>query len=115
MTRARHAKTSTPTRTIARVLVAGLIGAAALFAVGPAPAQTMWIDRAEVVKRLGTMYAEAPSAMGVASNGGVMELFTAPDGETWTLVLTMPNGLSRIIAAGEGWTAVPITVAGRTS
>lgn len=115
MTRTTLSKTSKPIRAIARILVAGLIGAAALLAIGSASAQTMWIDRAEVVERLGTLYAEHPSAMGVASNGGVVELFTAAHGETWTLVLTMPNGLSRIVAAGEGWTAVPMTVAGRTS
>ncbi len=115
MTRTTQSKTAWPIRAIVRILVAGLIGAAALIPIGSASAQTPWIDRDEVVEKLGDEYSEQPSAMGLASNGGVIELFTAPYGATWTLVLTMPDGLSRIIAAGEGWTAVPITVAGRDS
>lgn len=115
MTRTTPSRTIKPIRVIARFLVAALIGAAALSPVGLASAQTPWIDRDEVVEKLGAEYAEAPTAMGLASNGGVIELFTAPGGATWTLVLTMPNGLSRIVADGEGWTAVPITVAGRDS
>ena len=50
--------------------------------------------------------------MGLASNGGVVELFTASDGATWTLVLTMPNGLSRLVAAGESWGRLPVTIKG---
>ncbi len=115
MTRTTQSTTGAPIRAIARIVVAGLIGAAALLAIGSAAAQTPWIDRDTVVDRLGTEYAEQPTAMGLASNGGVIELFTAADGATWTLVLTMPNGLSTFIAAGEAWTAVPITVAGRDS
>ncbi len=115
MTRTTQSKTGKPIRAIARILVAGLIGAASLLAIGSASAQSLWIDRDELVEKLGVEYAEQPTAMGLASNGGVIELFTAPDGATWTLVLTMPNGSSRLVAAGEGWTAVPIRVAGSDS
>ncbi len=62
-----------------------------------------------MVEKLGRDYAERPTAMGLASNGGVLELFTAAGGATWTLVLTMPNGSSRLIAAGEGWVDLPTT------
>ncbi len=115
MARTTQSKTARPIRAIARILVAGLIGAAVLIPIGSASAQILWIDRDEVVEKLGEEFSEQPSAMGLASNGGVIELFTAPDGATWTLVLTTPDGLSRIIAAGEGWTVVPFTVAGRDS
>jgi hypothetical protein len=72
----------------------------------PADAQ-QWLDRGRVIAQLERDYAERPAGAGVASNGGVMELFIAPGGATWTLVLTMPNGLSRLVAAGEGWASVP--------
>ncbi len=81
----------------------------------PAFGHQAWIDRAEIADRLAGQYAESPVAMGLASNGGVIELFTSADGATWTLVLTMPDGLSRMVAAGEGWTTVPITIAGHDS
>ena len=112
MTRTTQTKTGKPIRAIARIVVAGLIGAASLLPIASASAQSQWLDRAEVVEKLGAEYGEQPTAMGLASNGGVIELFTAPDGATWTLVLTMPNGSSRLVAAGEGWTVVPMRVAG---
>ena len=81
---------------------------AALLIPTSARGQSQWLDRAEVVGKLGRDYAEQPTAMGLASNGGVIELFTSSDGATWTLVLTMPNGSSRLIAAGEGWEEIKI-------
>lgn len=82
---------------------------AAMFAVS-AQAQTAvasnGVPRAEVVKLLGERYAEAPVSMGLARNGGVVEVFTTRDGATWTIVLTMPNGQSRVIGSGESWTSV---------
>ena len=41
--------------------------------------------------------------MGLAKNGGVIELFSAEDGKIWTIIITMPDGKSRLIAAGEAW------------
>jgi predicted exporter len=104
-----------PVRAIASVLVAGLVATASLLPIGSALAQSQWVDRKEVVEKLGAEYAEQPTAMGLASNGGVIELFTAPDGVTWTMVLTMPDGSSRLITAGESWIKMPIRVAGSDS
>ncbi len=86
---------------------------AALLIPISAAAQTLWLDRDKVVEKLGRDYAEQPTAMGLASNGGIIELFAAPDGATWTLVLTMPNGSSRMVAAGEGWTDLPLEINGK--
>ena len=115
MTRTNRNLTKTPARMIAGSLVAGMIGVASLFPVLSASAQSLWIDRDEVVAKLDGHYAESPTAMGLASNGGVVELFSAADGETWTLVLTMPDGRSTIVATGEGWIAAPVSTASRDS
>ena len=40
--------------------------------------------------------------MGLASNGGVLEVLSSTSGSTWTILVTMPNGVSCMIAAGEG-------------
>ncbi len=42
-------------------------------------------------------------AIGLTGNGSVIELFTTGDGSTWTIVITSPDGLSRVVAAGESW------------
>ncbi len=91
----------------------GAVLVAALLIPTSARGQSQWLDRDEVVGKLARDHAEQPTAMGLASNGGIIELFTSPLGATWTLVLTMPNGSSRLIAAGEGWFDVPIKIKGK--
>jgi hypothetical protein len=80
---------------------------AAAAAAGPASAQAVWTDRTVIVKELSNGYREDPKALGVTSDGSVLELFTSSEGESWTLVVTLPNGMSRVVATGESWTAVP--------
>ncbi len=69
----------------------------------PADAQSIAAPRAEIVKQLGDTYAEAPVAIGLTGDGNVIELFTTGDGSTWTMVVTSPDGLSRVVASGETW------------
>ncbi len=85
------------------IAVAMLLLAGAAFMAPPVAAQQAGVPHAEVVKVLGDRYAEESVGLGIAQNGGVFELFTSKDGATWTIVLTMPNGLSLVIAAGESW------------
>ena len=63
--------------------------------------------RSEVLGHLAGKYSENPVALGLATNGGVVELLTAADGTTWTIVITMPNGQTCLVAAGESWEAKP--------
>ena len=51
-------------------------------------------------------YTEAPVSMGVTVGGGVIEVFASKEG-TWTLVITQPNGMSGLIAAGQDWENLP--------
>lgn len=60
-------------------------------------------DRASVLGHLNGSYGETPVAMGLASSGGVVEILSSPDGSTWSIIITMPNGLSCSIAVGESW------------
>ena len=96
-----------PSSVVARlflsIAVAMLLLAGAAFMVQPVAAQQAGVPHAEVVKTLGDRYAEESVGLGIDQNGGVIELFTSKDGVTWTIVLTMPNGLSRVIATGESW------------
>ncbi len=78
---------------LAAVMSLGVIGSAA---ADGAP-------RNEIVQLLKTRYAEQPVALGLANNGGVIEVLTSPDGATWTILLTMPDGASFIMITGESW------------
>ncbi len=57
----------------------------------------------DLLDRLVKKYGEAPVAIGVTNRGGLMEVLTTPDGSTWTIIVSMPNGMSCMMIAGEGW------------
>ncbi|MER8571351.1 hypothetical protein NKG99_07225 [Mesorhizobium sp. M1409] len=91
---------------LARIKV---IGAAlvpvAMFSI-PAAAEAgspLCASRLEILKQLSTRFKEAPVALGLAKNGSVVEVLTSDDGETWTIMVSRPNGPSCLVAAGEGW------------
>ena len=89
-------------------LAGAFIGAALLLTPAGVAAQSVATPselstRTEIVDFLGQTYDEAPVAGGIASNGSVLEVFTSPDGNSWTIILTSPDGTSRVVAAGETW------------
>ncbi|MBE7636834.1 hypothetical protein GUA87_08260 [Sneathiella sp. P13V-1] len=73
------------------------------FQVTDASAQNACFDRGALVKHLDGKFKEAPVAAGLAANGSVLEVFTSPDGVTWTIVLTQPGGATCVMASGESW------------
>ena len=87
------------------------ISAAAVYllnACAPALAQQpLCIDRSEFVNELSRLYSEAPVAMGIANNGGVVEILSSRTGTSWSIILTMPDGVTCMIAAGENWESLP--------
>ncbi len=68
-----------------------------------AAAQTACNPRTDVLRHLATKYGEAPVAIGVTNKGGLVEVLTTGDGNTWTIIVSQPNGTSCMVAAGEGW------------
>ncbi len=68
--------------------------------------------RADVLGHLAKKFHEVPVAIGVTNGGGLVEVLTTEDGSTWTIIVTLPNGISCLVAAGEGWRAVKRKPAG---
>ena len=68
-------------------------------------------ERNVVIASLEKTYSEVPASMGLENTGGVIEVLAAPDG-SFTILITRPNGLSCIMAAGENWENVPKQQAG---
>ena len=60
-------------------------------------------DRGKLVAQLAQKYQETSVAIGVASNGKLIEVLTNASGETWTIIVTSPEGMSCLVATGEGW------------
>ncbi len=96
-------------RAAALVALALLAVGALPLGSGPASAQgapAACGARDGLLSQLESKYGEVPVAIGVTGGvrgGQLIELLTAKDGMTWTLILTTPQGLSCLIASGEGW------------
>jgi hypothetical protein len=86
------------------IVVGGLIALASiLLTIESAAAQSkVCSKRDDIVARLESGYKEFSTAMGMSTNGELVELFVSEKG-TWTLILSNPNGTSCLIAAGENW------------
>lgn len=70
-----------------------------------AAAQTaMPHDRIETL--LKARYGETPVARGLMQNGWLIEVFASPKGDTWTIVFTTPEGVSRVGSAGVAWSQI---------
>lgn len=65
--------------------------------------------RTTVLDYLSAKYSEKPIAMGIAANGGLIEVLTSKEGSTFTIIVTMPEGETCMVAAGEGWEALSAT------
>jgi hypothetical protein len=61
----------------------------------------------DLAEMLDQTYAEQPSAIGVQANGHLVEVFVSNDGNSWTIVVTRPDGWSCIVAVGENWESLP--------
>ena len=59
--------------------------------------------RDDVVAQLSEKYKETPVGIGLASNGGLIELLAASNGTTWTLIVTVANGPTCLVATGHDW------------
>jgi len=82
----------------------------------PVPASAQQVGpvcgtRTALAKQLENKCSEEAVSMGLASTGAVVEVYASDTG-TWTMMLTMPNGVTCILAAGEHWEAVEKKKAG---
>ncbi len=97
-------KERTMVRYLTAILGALLIGWGAFSS--SAQAQPICGERRAVVAALEKTYSETPVSMGLASNGAIIEILASPS-DTFTIILTQPNGLSCVMGAGEDWEDLP--------
>jgi len=77
-----------------------------MFLSSAAQAQPQCDKRDKVLGLLAEKYKEAPVALGVTNNGGLVEVLSTNEGTTWSIIVTAPDGKSCLVAAGEGWRAL---------
>lgn len=71
-----------------------------------AVAQQACPPRSDLLQRLSEEYGESPIALGLTNSGVMVELLARPDGSTWTIIVSRPDGVSCPIAAGQNWRAI---------
>ncbi len=89
----------------------GLAGLLILpFAARASPAQCG--PHEAVSGQLAKQFGEQTRAMGLAEDNTVMELYGSEKTGTWTLTVTLPNGATCLVAAGNNFeTVTPTTQA----
>ncbi len=91
------------TLAFAAALIVAPIALSADGAARPAPCN----QRDDVLGHLAQKYQELPVAIGVTNRGGLVEVLSTGDGKTWTIIISSPEGTACLVAAGEGWRALP--------
>ena len=81
------------------------IAFAAIAASAPNIAQAQEVpcgERDKILTKLGKDYAERPVSLGLSSNGTLIEVLASKSG-SWTMIYTMPEGGSCVVATGQSW------------
>lgn len=76
-----------------------------ILAITPAEAATQCGKRDLVVSQLSERYSETRRGMGIANNNAVMELYASASG-SWTITVTLPDGMMCLVASGQGFEAM---------
>lgn len=86
-----------------RLFSAALIFGAAALAPPLAAQSTLCLPRDTLTATLGAQYSETLAGGGLQSETRLIELWRSPDGGTFTILLTRPDGISCVLATGHHW------------
>lgn len=87
------------------VAVAGLL-LATIFSTSAIAQHTSRVpcgERTAIVGHLKDVYGEDFVAMGLDAQGRVIEVLAAPNGGTWTMLVSTPGGLTCLVGSGVAW------------
>lgn len=74
----------------------------------PAPSTICGV-RNEMVRALHDQFREEPQAVGQVDDQAVIEVFVSNTG-TWTILATGTDGMSCLVASGDGWDTTKLIV-----
>ena len=79
--------------------------AAAMLLAAPAHSQSNrnCAPRPVVLERLAEGYGETRQSIGLGAQGAVVEVFASIETGTWTITVTMPTGVTCLIASGQAF------------
>lgn len=79
------------------------VAAASLMGGAASAENTSCGEREMIVERLASKYGETRQSAGLNQNNGMVEVFASEETGTWTILVTMPTGVSCLMAAGRDW------------
>ncbi|MEX0305826.1 MAG: hypothetical protein AB3N12_00435 [Ruegeria sp.] len=59
--------------------------------------------RDNVIKRLVENYGETRRGIGIARQGAIMELYASDNTGSWTITVTLPDGITCLVASGQAF------------
>ena len=100
-------------RTATRFLVGTVLAAIALTSsYTAAQAQRSACgDREKMVAHLAKKYEEQPIALGLQTDGRVLEVFSSKTSGSWTILVSTPDGFACLASSGEAWQPIEKTAA----
>jgi hypothetical protein len=88
------------------LLLAAAAALAAFLVPASAYAQAACALRADLLTMLREKYGETRAHTAATNSGALVEVTVNEARQTWSLVLTRPDGWACLISAGEGWRAL---------
>jgi hypothetical protein len=89
---------------MSRLLIPPLLAVTFAATALPATAQTNYCaERTQIAERLASGYSEQLVGGGMQNQNGLIEVWTTPSGNTWTILMTRPDGISCVMATGTDW------------
>lgn len=76
---------------------------ALILAAFPAFADPQCAGHDDIKTQLAVKYGEGLRSIGLTPGGQMVETYASPDTGTWTIVVTMANGLSCILSSGGAY------------
>ena len=62
--------------------------------------------RTDVTERLAATYGETRKGIGIARQGAVMEIYASDETGSWTIIVTLPDGMACLVASGQSYEAL---------
>jgi hypothetical protein len=66
-----------------------------------------------MVRLLAEKYGEVRQLMGLADERGIVEWFASEETGSWTILLTSPQGVACMMAAGQAFQIEPVKAVGK--
>lgn len=89
-----------------RTLFTALGLAGFVLATPGAQAAQQCAKREVVVSQLTERYGETRRSVGLSANNTVMEMFASQSSGSWTITVTLPDGMTCLVASGQGYETV---------